>query len=100
MPAVRAQLPGPVPGGQDDGGRPVGDRRQGVAPQGADHVVVAELLDRVVARHLGVRIVPGVAPAPGGHGGEVGLAVAFPASMRARACRAARATGSGHNGAM
>ena len=96
-----AQLGGPVPGGQHDGGGPVGDGRQGVAPQRGDHVVVGQqLLDGAGPRSPGRSGWPGRRAGCGRPRRRSRASVACPASIRACACRAARATGSGHSGAM
>ena len=96
---LSAPLRGLVPGGQHDGGGAVGDGRQGVAPQRRDHVLVLQQrlawtslatwalgLDRASFR-LRAAMAANSASVP------------LPASIRARACRAARLTGSGHSGA-
>ena len=66
--------PGLVAGGQHDGGRPVGDRRQRVPTQRArPRSRPPAAVDRDVVGHLGLGVAQGVPAAAGGDGGEVGL---------------------------
>ena len=80
------QPAGAVPGGQHHGGRPVGD---------GGHVVPAQRLADVVLGQQGIDVA--LAPGPHGHLGHRAL-VGDPASITARAWRAAKVRGSAPSG--